>query len=100
MFALSFYEASLNSMKLLNVEDNQDYERICRGLKVKTYVARANTEKGGMIPDRVMDKVENLNPLIEFHEFDTGHGIRFEMRNEYYDLVNEMLDRDADIRRI
>jgi pimeloyl-ACP methyl ester carboxylesterase len=99
MFALSLYEASLNSMKLLNVEDNQDYERICRGLKVKTYVARANTEKGGMIPDQVMDKVENLNPLIQFHEFDTGHGIRSEMRKEYYDLVNEMLDRDADITR-
>ena len=92
IFALNFYEASLNSMKLLNVEDNQDFERICNGLKVKTYIARANTEKGGMIPDQVIEKVENLNPLIEFHEFDTGHGIRSEMPNEYYDLVNKMLN--------
>ena len=92
IFALNVYEASLNSMKLLNVEDNQDFERICNGLKVKTYIARANTEKGGMIPDQVMEKVENLNPLIEFQEFDTGHGIRSEMPNEYYDLVNKMLN--------
>ena len=74
------------------VKDNQDFERICNGLKVKTYIARANTEKGGMIPDQVMGKIENLNPLIGFQEFDTGHGIRSEMPNEYYDLVNKMLN--------
>ena len=45
-----------------------------------------------MIPDQVMEKVENLNPLIEFQEFDRGHGIRSEMPNEYYDLVNKMLN--------
>ena len=36
--------------------------------------------------------IKNFNPLIEFQEFDTGHGIRSEMPNEYYDLVNKMLN--------
>ncbi|MBH64893.1 MAG: hypothetical protein CL784_00020 [Chloroflexi bacterium] len=89
--SLNIYEASLNSMRLLNAEDNQDYEKICNGLNVKTYIARANIEKGGMIPSEVMQKVEKLNPLVTFREFDTGHGIRIEMPNQYYELVKEML---------
>ena len=31
-----------------------------------------------MIPDEVLKQVKNLNPLVEFHEFDTGHGIKSE----------------------
>ena len=45
-----------------------------------------------MIPDQVMDQVKDLNPLIEFHEFDTGHGIRSEKPKEYHLLINKMLN--------
>ena len=89
--AINVYEASLNSFETLRIEDNQDYLKICEGLKVKTYIARANTEKGGMIPDEVLKQVKNLNPLIEFHEFDTGHGIRSEAPKDFQKLIDRML---------
>ena len=93
MWALNAYESSDNSFNLLNKEStNQDYIRICKNLNIKTYIARANPEKGGMIPDQVMDEVKDLNPLIEFHEFDTGHGIRSEKREDYHLLIDKMLN--------
>ncbi|MFL2648476.1 MAG: alpha/beta hydrolase [SAR202 cluster bacterium] len=93
LWALNAYESSYNSFNLLNKESvHQDYEKICKGLNIKTYIARANPEKGGMIPDQVMDQVKDLNPLIEFHEFDTGHGIRNEKPKEYHLLINKMLN--------
>ena len=92
LFAINAYEASLNSFKTLRIDDNQDYLKICKGLKVKTYIARANPEKGGMIPDQVLKQVKNLNPLIEFHEFDTGHGVRSEMPKDFQKLTNRMLN--------
>ena len=45
-----------------------------------------------MIPDKVLNQVKNLNPLIEFHEFDTAHGIRSEMREGFQKLINRMLN--------
>ena len=45
-----------------------------------------------MIPDQVMDEVKDLNPLIEFHEFDTGHGIRSEKPEDYHLLIDKMLN--------
>ena len=93
LWALNAYESSDNSFNLLNKEStNQDYIRICKNLNIKTYIARANPEKGGMIPDQVMDEVKDLNPLIEFHEFDTGHGIRSEKPEDYHLLIDKMLN--------
>lgn len=92
LFAINAYEASFNSFNTLRIEDNQDYLRICESLKVKTYIARANPEKGGMIPGEVKEQVKNLNSLIEFHEFDTGHSIRSEMPEGFQKLINRMLN--------
>ena len=93
LWALNAYESSDNSFNLLNKESvHQDYIRICKDLSIKTYIARANPEKGGMIPDQVMDEVKDLNPLIEFHEFDTGHGIRNEKPEDYHLLIDKMLN--------
>ena len=91
LFAINAYEASINSFETLRIEDNQDYLKICEGLKVKTYIARANPEKGGMIPDEVLKQVKNLNPLVEFHEFDTGHGIKSEAPKDFQKLIDRML---------
>ena len=44
-----------------------------------------------MIPDEVLNQVKNLNPLIEFHEFDTGHGIRSEAPKDFQKLIDRML---------
>ena len=93
MWALNAYESSDNSFNLLNKESvHQDYIRTCKDLSIKTYIARANPEKGGMIPDQVMDEVKDLNPLLEFHEFDTGHGIRNEKPEDYHLLIDKMLN--------
>ena len=44
-----------------------------------------------MIPDEVLKQVKNLNPLVEFHEFDTGHGIRSEAPKDFQKLIDRML---------
>ena len=91
--AITIYEADINILKGEKGDLVQDYESMCRELKVKTYIARANIEKGGMIDQSAIDTIRYLNnSYIEVHEFDTGHGIREEAKEKYYELVYRMLE--------
>ena len=39
-------------------------------------MARANPEKGGMLPLDSMHKIQLVNPNIVFKDFDTAHSVK------------------------
>ena len=70
----------------------QNYQNIAKSLSIKIYVARANLEKGGMIPEQSKSKALESNKSIVFKEFDTGHNIMSESTDEYFEFVSEFLN--------
>ena len=89
--ALRFY---INDIKISTNFDfkPQNYQNIAKSLSIKIYVARANLEKGGMIPEQSKSKALESNKSIVFKEFDTGHNIMGESTDEYFEFVSEFLN--------
>ena len=89
--ALRFY---INDIKIsTNFEfAPQNYQKIAKALSVNIYIARANLEKGGMIPIESKSKVLLSNKSIIFRDFDTGHNVMSESPNEYFEFVSEFLN--------
>ena len=88
--ALRFYINDINLALKFNLV-SQDYKRLASTVKIKTYIARANPDKGGMLPDNAKRKVLSINSDIILKEFDTGHGIMSEDQKGYFEFLKKFL---------
>tara|TARA_Y100001936_G_scaffold205935_1_gene210103 strand:- start:2918 stop:3727 length:810 start_codon:yes stop_codon:yes gene_type:complete len=89
--AIYIFNADMNVFKLKIGAVYQDFEELAKNIKVKTYVARANPEKGGMLPLDSMHKIQSVNPNIVFKDFDTAHSVKTEMPEQYFDFLRKLI---------
>ena len=89
--AIYIFNADMNVFKLKIGAVYQDFEELAKNIKVKTFVARANPEKGGMLPLDSMHKIQLVNPNIVFKDFDTAHSVKTEMPEQYFDFLKELI---------
>ena len=89
-FETTYTTLILEQMKTL-LESCNFFFSVKENVRVKTFVARANPEKGGMLPLDSMHKIQLVNPNIVFKDFDTAHSVKTEMPEQYFDFLKELI---------